>query len=207
MAILSTGPIENRPVGGSRPTQQVSIKMINSDLANPSTVLIQGYYLNGNRTLYVLEVVSLTPNEVATRNYFANFDAFQFIFTINGPAAGNTEISVWGKSAIGQLITAHRLVSDELLRSEVDGSTSTANLLYFTFSDGQKLVYSNSDGFAQYGVTQILSPSEVSYINLFINGILQPQSNYKVENGKLTLLIDEAPSEGVPIILQFIIIN
>ncbi|MGG0386001.1 DUF4183 domain-containing protein [Priestia filamentosa] len=56
-------------------------------------------------------------------------------------------------------------------------------------------------------MTEILSPSEVSYINLFINGLLQPQSNYQVEEGKLTLLVDEAPSEGVPITLQFITIN
>ena len=94
MAILSTGSIENRPVGGFRATQQVTVKMTNSDSANFSTVLIQGYSLNGNRTLYVLEVVSLTPNEVATRNYFANLAAFQFVFTTNGLAAESTEISV-----------------------------------------------------------------------------------------------------------------
>ncbi|WP_307440997.1 hypothetical protein [Paenibacillus sp. V4I3] len=71
--------------------------------------------------MYVLETVSLTPNEVATRNYFANFDAFEFVFTTSGPAAESTEISVWGKNASGQLVTAHRLVSDELLGSEVVG--------------------------------------------------------------------------------------
>jgi YVTN family beta-propeller protein len=121
MAILSTGPIENRPVGGVRPTQQVTIKFVNRDSTNSSTVLVQGYYLNGTRTLYVLEVVSLIPNEVATRNYFANFDSFEFVFTTSGPAAESTEISVWGKNASGQLVTAHRLVSDELLGSEVVG--------------------------------------------------------------------------------------
>ncbi|WP_242447658.1 DUF4183 domain-containing protein [Priestia endophytica] len=89
----------------------------------------------------------------------------------------------------------------------IPGPIPTTSLLYFTFSDGQKLIYTNSDGFGQYGITEILSPSEVSYINLFINGLLQPQSNYQVEEGKLTLLVDEAPSEGVPITLQFITIN
>lgn len=210
MAILSTGPIENRPVGGIRPTQQVTVKMDNNDSTNSSTVLVQGYYLNGTRTLYVLETVLLTPNEVATRNYFANFDAFKFIFTISGPAAESTEISVWGKSASGQLVTAHRLVSDELLGSEVvgpPGPIQTTNLLYFTFSDGQKLVYTNSDGLSQYGITQILSPSKVSYINLFINGIMQPQTAYLVEAGVLTLLTPTAPEAGVPITLQFILIN
>jgi YVTN family beta-propeller protein len=136
MAILSTGPIENRPAGGIRPTQQVTVKMTNSDSANSSTVLVQGYHLNGTRTLYVLEVVSLTPNEVATRNYFANFDAFQFVFTTSGLAAESTEISVLGKNASGQLVTAHRLVSDELLGSEVageqgpTGGPASTNLIY-----------------------------------------------------------------------------
>ncbi|MGM0875623.1 MAG: hypothetical protein ACQEWV_12655 [Bacillota bacterium] len=123
MGILSTGPIENRPVGGVRPTQQVTVKFVNRDSANSSTVLIRGFHLNGTRTLYVLETVTLTRNEVATRNYFANFDTFQFVFTTSGPAAESTEISVWGKNASGQLVTAHRLVSDELLGSEATGAT------------------------------------------------------------------------------------
>ena len=41
MAILSTGPIENLPIGGVRSTQQVTVKIANSDSANFSTVLIQ----------------------------------------------------------------------------------------------------------------------------------------------------------------------
>ncbi len=83
----------------------------------------------------------------------------------------------------------------------------TTNLLYFTFSDGQKLIYTNADGLAQYGTTQILSPSEVSYINLFINGIIQPQTTYLVQAGVLTLLTPTAPEAGIPITLQFILIN
>jgi hypothetical protein len=87
----------------------------------------------------------------------------------------------------------------------LQGVIPTTSLLYFTFSDGQKLEYLNRDGVPQYGDTQILSPDKVSYINLFINGILQPQSTYTVEEGKLTL--EESPSKDVPITLQFIIIN
>lgn len=82
----------------------------------------------------------------------------------------------------------------------------TTNLLFFIVSSGKK-VYTNEDGLEEYGITTILSPSEVSYINVFINGILQPQTNYMVEQGKLTLLTEEAPNAGVPIVLQFIIIN
>jgi Domain of unknown function (DUF4183) len=89
----------------------------------------------------------------------------------------------------------------------IPGPIPTTNLLYFTFSDGQKLIYTNDDGLAEYGTTQILSPSEVSYINLFINGIIQPQTIYLVQTGMLTLLTPTAPEAGVPITLQFILIN
>ncbi|MCU4989831.1 DUF4183 domain-containing protein, partial [Bacillus cereus] len=89
----------------------------------------------------------------------------------------------------------------------VIGPITTTNLLFYTFSDGEKLIYTDSDGIAQYGTTHILSPDEVSYINLFINGILQPQPLYQVSTGQLTLLDDQPPLQGSSIILQFIIIN
>ncbi|PED53427.1 BclA protein, partial [Bacillus anthracis] len=89
----------------------------------------------------------------------------------------------------------------------VIGPITTTNLLFYTFSDGEKLIYTDSDGLAQYGTTHILSPDEVSYINLFINGILQPQPLYQVSTGQLTLLDNQPPSQGSSIILQFIIIN
>ncbi|PGY61407.1 DUF4183 domain-containing protein, partial [Bacillus thuringiensis] len=87
------------------------------------------------------------------------------------------------------------------------GPITTTNLLYYTFADGEKLIYTDTDGIPQYGTTNILSPSEVSYINLFVNGILQPQPLYEVSTGKLTLLDTQPPSQGSSIILQFIIIN
>ncbi|WP_410983044.1 DUF4183 domain-containing protein [Bacillus cereus] len=83
----------------------------------------------------------------------------------------------------------------------------TTNLMYFTFSDGQKLVYTNADGYPTLGTTQILPPNEVSYVNLFINGILQPQTEYQIQAGQLTIAGLEAPAAGASIILQFIIIN
>lgn len=89
----------------------------------------------------------------------------------------------------------------------VIGPITTTNLLFYTFADGEKIIYTDSDGIAQYGTTKILSPDEVSYINLFINGILQPQPFYQVSTGQLILLDDQPPSQGSSIILQFIIIN
>lgn len=87
------------------------------------------------------------------------------------------------------------------------GLIPATNLMYFTVSDGVKLVYTNSDGNPLFGTTQILAPNQVSYTNLFINGIIQPQTSYVVQAGALTLLSPIAPEAGVPITLQFILIN
>ncbi|MCM3734422.1 DUF4183 domain-containing protein [Bacillus cytotoxicus] len=81
------------------------------------------------------------------------------------------------------------------------------NLLFFTVSDGTSLVYTNADGLPKFGTTQILAPNQVSYMNLFINGVIQSQNSYNVQAGMLTILANEAPPAGTPITLQFILIN
>ncbi|WP_339303597.1 hypothetical protein [Paenibacillus sp. FSL R5-0519] len=115
MAVLSTGPIENNLSGGSRPTQQVTIKMVNTDSINTSNILIEGYSLNGTRTLYVQQSVNLNPGQVFSQTYYANLNGYEYVFTTGGDAAALTEISVWGKNNTGQLSTAHRIVLKELL--------------------------------------------------------------------------------------------
>jgi hypothetical protein len=75
---------------------------------------------------------------------------------------------------------------------------------YYATSDGIKSVYTNADELTQYGIRGILDPTTVSFINLFINGILQPQNQYVVEPGKLTLTSGDVPEAGSPIILQFV---
>ncbi|MEK5493972.1 hypothetical protein MKZ24_25070 [Paenibacillus sp. FSL R7-0297] len=117
MAVLSTGPIENSPVSGVRQIQQVTVKIVNRDSVNSSTILIQGYFLNGLRTLYVLEEISLTPNVVITRNYGANFNAYEFVFTTGGLAEESTDVSVWGRDGSGVIIDVQRIVADEQLES------------------------------------------------------------------------------------------
>lgn len=131
MAILSTGPIENNAVNGVRPTVQVTVKIDNRDAVNPSAILIQGYDLTLTRTLYVSELITVSPDEVITRNYFANLDAYEFVFTTEGLAELQTEVSVWGKDSAGRLVTAHRLVSAELLGAEEGESQapSTVSML------------------------------------------------------------------------------
>lgn len=116
MAVYATGPIENNLSGGSRPTQQATIQMVNSDSVNTSNVLIEGYVLNGTRTLYVLQSVDLNPGQVFSQTYYANLDGYEYVFTTSGDAAALTEISVWGKNSAGQIVTAHRMVSNEILQ-------------------------------------------------------------------------------------------
>ncbi|WP_025716714.1 hypothetical protein [Paenibacillus sp. 1-18] len=117
MAVLSTGPIENSPVSGIRPIQQVTVKIVNQDAADSSTILIQGYFLNDVRTLYVIEELSLAPNIVITKNYTADFDAYEFVFTTSGPAEESTNISMWGRNGSGSIISAQRIVANEQLDS------------------------------------------------------------------------------------------
>ncbi|QLG39134.1 spore surface glycoprotein BclB [Paenibacillus sp. E222] len=116
MSFLSTGPIENNPVSGVRPTQSVTIKLDNRSDVATSTIQIQGYYMSGGmRVLYISETFDLAPNQVITNNYFANLDAFEFTFTTTATINDPIQVSVWGKSSTGSLVTAHRLVSSELL--------------------------------------------------------------------------------------------
>jgi hypothetical protein len=113
MAILSTGPIENNPVSGVRPTQQVTIRLVSRTAVDSVTVSVQGYVLSTTRTLYVSEMISVAPNEAVIRNYFADLDAFEFVFGTSTEAAEEVGISVWGKQTSGQLVDAHRVVEHE----------------------------------------------------------------------------------------------
>ena len=138
MAVLSTGPIENNIVVGSgeRPIQRITVKLDNWSLTSFSTVLVQGYYLNGVRTLYVEELFNVLPNQVITNDYYADLDAFEFIFITGDDTEDEVQISVWGKNQNGQLVTAHRLVSEELLGANpglvgvtgATGATGTAGV-------------------------------------------------------------------------------
>lgn len=142
MAILSTGPIENNAVSDVRPTQQVTVKIDNRNSLDGSVVLIQGYNLTSTRTLYVSEQISIDPDQVVTRTYFANLDAFEFVFTVEGVAIEQTEISVWGKNENGQLVAAHRLVSSEL---EIEGDNTSVNRIYVANFNSNDVSVINGD--------------------------------------------------------------
>ncbi|MGG3158384.1 NTTRR-F1 domain [Priestia megaterium] len=152
-------------------------------------------------------------------------DTWLEIYQTTTPAPANTTQAFILIHTLSQARTANVLVDDVALLVAPTGDTgatgatgpqgptgppipgpiATTSLLYITSSDGKKLEYTSSDASPESETTQILSPSEVSYINLFINGMIQPQSNYIVEKGKL--ILNELLEEKTPIVLQFIIIN
>lgn len=73
---------------------------------------------------------------------------------------------------------------------------------YIAICDGIRATYTNADALSQCGSSDILDPATVSYINLFLNGMIQPFTAYQVSTGLLE--IKGVPEDGVPITLQFI---
>ncbi|WP_242637886.1 MULTISPECIES: DUF4183 domain-containing protein [Bacillaceae] len=73
---------------------------------------------------------------------------------------------------------------------------------YYTVSDGHSRIYKEEDGIIELGKQVILDPCKVSYMNLFINGVLQPKESYDVQNGIIKLKTVDVPPKGAPVILQ-----
>ncbi|WP_207710484.1 DUF4183 domain-containing protein [Aminipila butyrica] len=102
-----------------------------------------------------------------------------------------------------------------VLLAEIIGSFHTKNnkifnvsdYQYNTVSNGIKKEFTNTDELLIYGENGIPDPNNVSFFNLYINGVLQPETNYSVETGLLTLTIAEPPKKDVPIILEYLVIK
>lgn len=71
---------------------------------------------------------------------------------------------------------------------------------YYTISNGTSRMFSDKDGIIEN--QKIMDPSMVSYMNLFINGVLQPKENYDVHCGIIKLKTEDLPPKGTPVILQ-----
>ncbi|MGB3890855.1 DUF4183 domain-containing protein [Priestia megaterium] len=75
---------------------------------------------------------------------------------------------------------------------------------YYTVAGGSKRIFTDQDALKEYGTQHILDPESYSYSNLFINGVLQPSSNYSVQRGLLIINTEDIPLEKSPVILQMI---
>lgn len=88
--------------------------------------------------------------------------------------------------------------------NENNAVLNAENYQYNTVSDGIKTEFTNDDELIEYGNNGIPNPNEVSFMNLYINGVLQPEANYIVDTGLLTLITEEIPNNGVPIVLEYL---
>jgi len=75
---------------------------------------------------------------------------------------------------------------------------------YCAVSDGEQRVFTDQDGLTEYNSSNILDPTQVSLMNLYINGMIQPPVLYEVSKGMLLLKTTDVPRKDVTIVLQFI---
>ena len=75
---------------------------------------------------------------------------------------------------------------------------------YTAISDGTRRVYTNEDELKKYGDKGIFSPEEVSYYNLYVNGVMQPKVNYIMTKGRLEFITEDLPTQGATVILKYI---
>lgn len=136
-----------------------------------------------------------------------NLDMFNIISISQGKVYQQDNLITWDIGCLNPYSTA-------LIVGEVTGSFSPAdsifrgeNYQYNTVSDGVKKEFTNDDELVIYGNLGIPDPNDTTFFNLFVNGVLQPKPNYMVETGRLTLLTANAPKEGVPIILEYLIMK
>lgn len=134
------------------------------------------------------------------------------LISVNITGVTKGTVSIQDNKIIWNIGTINSSTVDVLL-AEISGSfdykdsqtINVENFQYNTISDGIKKQYSNDDKIEIHGNMDIPDPSEVSYYNLFINGVLQPEANYTIEKGLLTLTTIDIPQKGTHITLEYII--
>lgn len=111
----------------------------------------------------------------------------------------------------------------ELITTDVPPAGAMIVLEYFTIKDEKgrllpaevyeynarsygKKIYTNVDEIIMYDNQGIPDPNLYSFEHLFVNGTLQPNVNYSVEKGSLTIKTIDLPSMEAPITLQFVCI-
>ncbi|MBD0383447.1 DUF4183 domain-containing protein [Paenibacillus sedimenti] len=88
----------------------------------------------------------------------------------------------------------------KIIKKKLYGKT----YFFYAVSDGEKNVYTEQDKTPGYGIQRIPSPKSVSYAQVFVNGVLQPKSLYRIRDGSIRFTSDDVPEKGVPIIVQSI---
>lgn len=108
--------------------------------------------------------------------------------------------------SIEEIIDTVRMISRTCIFHRADRIKAEA-YQYTALSNGEKRVYTNEDELKKYGDKGILSPNEVSYYNLYVNGVLQPKVNYIMTKGKLEFITEDIPTRGATVIIKYIILK
>lgn len=111
MPYFTTGLIDSTAAAGDRPSSTLAIAISNEDTST-AAIQIEGFFRSGiTKEKFVEDFFTLAAGAVSLRNYFVQFEAFEFKFFVSSPAV---EVSAWRKESPGTLTSAHRVVVEEL---------------------------------------------------------------------------------------------
>ncbi|HEY8911402.1 MAG TPA: hypothetical protein VIM51_14150 [Desulfosporosinus sp.] len=89
----------------------LGVRVSNNDTAAVS-IKIKGYYLNGTTEVeYISDAFYVDAGNVATRQYYVQFDAFEFHFF---PSSQAVEVSAWGINSAGRSTRDFRVLPMEI---------------------------------------------------------------------------------------------
>jgi len=112
MPYLSTGLLDNTAVAGIRPNSTFTVNISNDDTSTVA-IQIEGFFQSGTtKVKYVEEFFTLAAGTVALKNYYVQFDAFEFQFFVSSKAV---EVSAWRKDTTGNHTSARRIVTEEVI--------------------------------------------------------------------------------------------
>ncbi len=187
-----------------------------------SAVLIKGYVTVYNRGAQSITTVPFSA--INTIRSASSVDDFAFVTTCFGCSAvpilrhkGSRLYSAYIKVPICIHTAAYQACGNTEQGAEYASSFSTCITVYSrpsplkakvqqytALSDGVNHIYTSDDALPEYGGQGLLSPDEASVHNLFVNGMVQPYSNYRLRKDTLELLTEDVPGQGEPIIVSYV---
>ncbi len=121
----------------------------------------------------------------------------------NGKVMKKTDIDRYSyTSSLPKPLLICPTVKTETYRYKLPGNVELYEF-YMNAKENQR-VFSYCDQVNEYRSGRIPSPEDVSYMNLFINGVLQPAKNYEVVKDQLILNTVDLPLEKTILILQMV---
>lgn len=169
-----------------------------------------GYYECGEKMLqpipfHIVTRISICKELGSTTQY--KLHNFHGIAIITNDGYGNEQVEI--QLRVGTTVIAaqeYEVVSTVKYRCKQQ-LLKTQIYQYNAIGNGERRVFTNADEIAEYGQQGILSPWDVSYYDVFVNGMLLPQSDYVITKGKLQFNTIDVPSNGQIINVIFVTIK